>query len=129
MGLESEEKEARPMKNRKRRYIVGGLIAILVLAGIGAGAGIVVATDSDDSQPITGTALERASQVALTHTGQGTVTETEAGDEDGAYEVEVTLDNGRQVDVHLDAGFNVIDSQQDGETAENGDVDTDPDSD
>jgi hypothetical protein len=31
-----------------------------------------------------------------------------------AYEVEVTLDDGSQVDVHLDAGFNVLGDEADG---------------
>jgi hypothetical protein len=43
------------------------------------------------------------------------VTETEVGDEDGYYEVEVTLTGGRQVDVHLDSSFNVTSSQSDAE--------------
>ena len=34
--------------------------------------------------------------------------ETEVGDGEGAYEVEVTRTDGSQVDVHLDKEFNVI---------------------
>jgi HSP20 family molecular chaperone IbpA len=65
-------------------------------------------------EPITGEALERASAAALEYTGGGEVTDTEVGDEEGYYEVEVTLPGGRQVDVHLDASFKVIDSEGDG---------------
>lgn len=108
------------MTSIKRRYIVGTVAAILVLAGIGAGAGMAIAGGGDDSQPITGTALEQASAAALDHTGGGTVTGTEAGDEEGAYEVEVTLDDGSQVDVHLDANFSVINSSPDGAGDEGG---------
>jgi uncharacterized membrane protein YkoI len=64
---------------------------------------------------ITGAALARASQVALGRTGGGRVTDTELGDEEGYYEVEVTRTDGSQVDVHLDRDFNVIDSSQDGD--------------
>ncbi len=71
--------------------------------------------------PITGAALERASAVALDHTGGGQVTETEVGDEDSYYEVEVTLDDGSQVDVQLDREFNVVGADADVE--EPGDVD------
>lgn len=39
--------------------------------------------------------------------------ETEAGDEEGAYEVEVTPPDGSQVDIHLDKGFNVISQADD----------------
>jgi uncharacterized membrane protein YkoI len=58
--------------------------------------------------PITGTALERASQAALDYLGGGRVTGTEVGDEESYYEVEVTLDDGRQVDVQLDEAFDVV---------------------
>jgi hypothetical protein len=65
-------------------------------------------------EPITGEALERASAAALEFTGGGRVTGTEVGDEEGYYEVEVTLSDGSQVDVHLDASFNVINTEGDG---------------
>jgi len=67
-------------------------------------------------EPITGEALKRASAAALEFTGGGEVTETEVGDEEGYYEVEVTLPGGRQVDVHLDASFKVISSEGDGDS-------------
>ena len=41
------------------------------------------------------------------------MTGSEVGDEEGYYEVEVTLDDGSQVDVHLDRSFKVIDSSGD----------------
>ena len=59
-------------------------------------------------QPITGEALEQASAAALAHLGEGRVTDTEVGDEEGYYEVEVTLADGRQVDVHLEENFDVL---------------------
>jgi hypothetical protein len=100
---------------RKRtRWIVGGVAAAVVVAG--AGTGIAVAAGGGDDgpgTPITGPALERASAVAVQEAGGGRVTETEAGDEEGAYEVEVTLSDGKQVDVHLDKDFKVIDSSGD----------------
>jgi uncharacterized membrane protein YkoI len=96
-------------------------IVVVVLAAAAIAAGIAVgASGDDDETPITGTALERASAAALEHTGEGRVTETEAGDEEGAYEVEVTLDDGSQVDVHLDASFNVLGDEADGNESENG---------
>ncbi len=63
--------------------------------------------------PITGMALEQASAAALEYMGEGQVTETEVGDEEGYYEVEITLDDGRQVDVHLDEAFNVLGHEAD----------------
>ena len=102
----------RKLRNR-RVLIVGGSVLALAAGGagvaIGAGGG-----DDGPGQPITGNALDRAKAVALDHTGGGRVHETEARDEEGYYEVGVTLDDGSEVDVHLDRGFNVIDSSGDG---------------
>lgn len=95
----------------------GIVIAIAALAGaVAVGAGAVVATTDDDETetPITGDALERASAAALDHVGEGRVTETEVGDEEGFYEVEVTRDDGSQVDVHLTEDFAVIGAEDDG---------------
>ncbi|MFI1031456.1 hypothetical protein [Streptomyces sp. NPDC020951] len=98
---------------RKGKWIVG---AVLSAALIGSGTGIAVATNGgdDDETPITGPALEKASVAALAYTGGGRVTDTEVGDEEGYYEVEVTLDNGKQADVHLDKDFKVLGSKLDG---------------
>ncbi|NUK92205.1 PepSY domain-containing protein [Streptomyces lunaelactis] len=106
---------------RRGKWIVG---AALSVALVGGGTGIAVATSGgDDSErPITGPPLEKASAAALAHTGGGKVTETEAGDEDGYYEVEVTLDNHKQADVHLDKDFKVI-----GSNADSGDKPNDKD--
>jgi uncharacterized membrane protein YkoI len=87
------------------------LAAALVAVAAAVAAGFAVAGSRDDhEQPITGTALARASETALAETGGGRVTETEVGDEDAYYEVEVTLADGRQVDVHLDRSFAVVSS-------------------
>lgn len=69
---------------------------------------------SEQELPITGTDLDQASAVALQFTGGGRVTETEIGDEESLYEVEITLDDGRQIDVQLDEQFNVVGSEADG---------------
>ena len=58
--------------------------------------------------PITGPDLDRASAAALDFAGEGRVSETEIEDEESYYEVEVTLDNGSEIDVQLDEGFNVV---------------------
>ena len=107
---------------RKRtRWIIGGAAAAVVVAGAGTGIAVAAGGDDDGSEvPITGSALERASAVALEETGGGRVTETEAGDEEGAYEVEVTFDDGRQVDVHLDERFRVLTTAGDSEDDDRG---------
>ena len=95
------------------------LIVVLVVAALVATAGIALAARSsfdDPQQPITGTALARASEAALASTGGGRVTETEVGDEESYYEVEVTLAGGRQVDVQLDKSFAVVSTKADSES-------------
>ena len=54
----------------------------------------------------------------INHSGR--VTQTEAGDEESEYEVEVTLDDGTQVDVQLDADFEVVGTESDDDEDESG---------
>jgi uncharacterized membrane protein YkoI len=98
-----------------KRKILAALAAVVAVAAIGGGAAIATGVTDDNSQPITGEALQKASKAALDYTGGGRVTETEVGDEDSYYEVEVTKDDGSQVDVQLDENFNVVDSMSDNE--------------
>ena len=62
----------------------------------------------------------RAEEAALAETGGGRVTGTEVGDEESYYEVEVTLPDGRQVDVQLDQDFTVVGSESDQEDSDEG---------
>jgi uncharacterized membrane protein YkoI len=100
--------------DRKTKLIAGaGAVAALA---VGTGAGIAAAGGGDDDEaPITGEALDKASAAALEETGEGRVTETEVGDEESYYEVEVTRPDGSQVDVQLDRDFRVVGSEADGE--------------
>ena len=103
------------MRRRTKALIAGGAVAAVVLGG----ASYAVAGGSDDDAtdtPITGSALDKASAAALEHTGEGRVTETEVGDEESYYEVEVTLEDGSQVDVQLDEDFNVVGDEADNES-------------
>jgi uncharacterized membrane protein YkoI len=81
------------------------------------GAGVAYATGSggdDSEQQATGPGIEKAKSVALDHVN-GHVTGTEVGDEEGYYEVEITKDDGSQVDVHLDKDYNVLGTPADHE--------------
>ncbi len=82
--------------------------AALIVGIAGAAAIGMAAAEQDSEVPITGTELSNASTAALQHTGGGRVTETEVGDEESYYEVEVTMDDGTQFDVQLDRQFNVV---------------------
>lgn len=108
---------------QKGRWLAGAAVALVIVAG----GGVAVATGAvgDDDQPLTGTTLDRAVEAALEYTGGGTVTETEVGDDGAAYGVEVLLPDGRQVEVNLDADFNVIGQEDDDDGA--GDDDSDDD--
>src|SRR5688572_25130274 len=104
------------MTKRKKFVIVGASIAALAAggAGVAAATGTVGGEDDDATDtPISGSDLERAEVAALEHTGEGTVSETETGDEESLYEVEITLDDGSQVDVQLDRDFNVVGDEAD----------------
>ncbi len=97
---------------RTNRKIAAAVAAAGALALGGAGVAVAGSGDDDSSDtPITGSALDQASKAALEVTGGGEVTETEVGDEEGAYEVEVTLPDGSQTDVHLDKQFSHLGSE------------------
>ena len=96
------------------------VIATAAIAALAAGGVAFAGASGDDDatdRPIRGQELQRASAAALAHTGGGKVTETEVGDEEGAYEVEVTRADGSQVDVHLDKHFDVLNAVSDHEDA------------
>lgn len=100
--------------------------AVISLATLGAGTGIAVssgAVELDDDKPLTGSTLEKATKAALDHTGGGTVTETESGDDGAAYGVEVLLDDGRQVEVNLDKSFKVTGQEIDDDSSDRPDDD------
>jgi shikimate 5-dehydrogenase len=106
-------------KRLKVALITGGAIAAIG----GGGAAIAAATgaaDDGNGTPITGSALDKASKVALEQTGGGQVTATEIRDEEGYYEVEVKKTDGSEVDVHLDRHFNMIDSSADSGSGDSG---------
>jgi uncharacterized membrane protein YkoI len=96
------------------------IIAIATVGALAAGGTAIAASGGDDDatdRAITGGALEKAEAAALADT-PGRVTETEVGDEESFYEVEVTRPDGSQVDVQLDREFNVVTSKTDTEDDE-----------
>lgn len=95
---------------KKTKLIAGAVAAVAV---IGTATGVGIASGGDDDTPLRGRDYDRASAAALEYVGEGTVTETEVGDDGAAYGVEVRLDDGSQVEVQLDADFNVIGTEGD----------------
>ena len=91
------------MRRTMKAAIVGA--AVVAAAGVTTAAAVAGSDDDATDAPITRVELEKAQDVALAHTHGGGVTETEVGDEESYYEVEVTFPDGRQVDVQLDRDF------------------------
>ena len=102
-----------------KNKLIAAAAAVAVAAG-GVGVAAAAGGDEDEAEgpdvAISGSALDQASAAALDATGEGSVTGTEIGDEESLYEVEVTLDDGSQVDVQLNRDFSVV-----GEEAETSD--------
>jgi uncharacterized membrane protein YkoI len=106
------------MKKRTKVVIVGA--SALALAAGGAGIAGATGGGDDSEAALTGKALDTASAAALQATGGGTVTDTEVGDEESYYEVEVTQADGSQADVQLDRDFNVVGQSADEESPDDG---------
>jgi uncharacterized membrane protein YkoI len=116
------------MRPTTKKIAIGTAIAgAAVIVGVAAGGAATAAdsggTDGSDTV-LSGTALDRASEAALAETGGGVVVDSEA-EEESAYEVEVNLDDGRQIEVHLDANFAVVDSSENEEGDDSGEPDDD----
>ena len=108
---------------RRVRETVVVMAGSVVLVFIGGASDVTAAGGGprdDDEQPISGNALRRAGAAALAATGGGRVSDTEVGDEDGYYAVEVTFDDGAQIDVRLDEYFAVVHSDPAVEEPESG---------
>ena len=105
---------------RKRIALIFAGAAVVTAGTVGGAAALAGGDDDAQDRPIPASELERAKVAALDETGEGTVTETEVDDEESKYEVEVTLDNGSQVDVQLDENFQVVGTEDEGSEDESG---------
>ena len=98
-----------------KTWLVAAAVAMLLL--VGAGVAYATGSGGDDSeQQASGSGIEKAKNVALDYTNGGHVSGTEVGDEEGYYEVEITKDDGSQVDVHLDKDYTVLSTPDDHES-------------
>ena len=101
------------MRRRTKVMIAGTAVAAAVLGGAGSrwpAAPMTTTRETADHGAPPSTRLRAA---ALEHTGGAASPSTEVGDEESYYEVEVTLDDGSQVDVQLDEQFNVVGDEAD----------------
>jgi uncharacterized membrane protein YkoI len=92
----------------RTRWIAAAGLAVAMAGGVAAAS-----AGGDSDQELTGSTRDRAVAAALDATGGGTVLETEVGDDNAAYGVEVRLPDGRQVEVNLDKTFKVIGQEPD----------------
>ncbi|GAA4674997.1 PepSY domain-containing protein [Nocardioides nanhaiensis] len=105
----------------RKRVVVPALAVVAVL---GAGGVAVAATAGPDD--LQGTDRDRAASAALEFAGGGTVTDAETSDDRGtAYEVDVTREDGTEVEVHLDDAYQVVRSDEDRDGRDDDDRDDD----
>jgi hypothetical protein len=99
----------------RRKWIASAAIASIVVI---AGAGIVLGGGTGDTDtPLAGSALDQAKAAALAHTSGGTVVDSEVGDGNAAYSVEIQQADGSVVEVQLDEAFTVIGTEADDDSA------------
>lgn len=94
---------------------IAAAVTVAAALALGGAAWAIAGSGDDDGPGATGPGADKAKAAALAHLGEGTANAVERDDEEGAWEVEVRKSSGGTVDVHLDASFNVLDSEADSE--------------
>jgi uncharacterized membrane protein YkoI len=98
---------------KRRRLVIGG--AVLALAAGGVGAAVAAGGGEEASEQVSGPAADRAREAALAH-HPGTANAVERdGENGGTWEVEITGEDGKTVDVRLDENYKVLVVEGDGE--------------
>ncbi len=94
----------------KKLYILTlAALVFLGVVGVAQAVNLSSITETRETEDtIAGDAHTAALHAALLYTQGGRVTDTEVDDEESYYEVEVTLDNGDEVDVQLNEEFEVV---------------------
>ena len=102
-----------------RKYIaVGG--AVLALSAAGVGVAVAGGESGDAKEQVSGPAADKARAAALAE-HPGTANSVERDSENGAtWEVEITGNDGKTVDVRLDQNYKVVTIEGDHEDAGGG---------
>lgn len=109
-------------KLRRKRVIIPAVAALAVL---GVGTTVWTSTASDD---LDGSERDRVAAAATEAAGGGTAVDVEASDDRGAaYEVEVRLDDGTEVDIELDEDLDEVSRDEDDRDDDEDDRDGDRD--
>lgn len=100
--------------NHKTKIGIGVAAGVLVLSGGAIGIASAVSNDSD---AVSGTTADhaRAAAVQAVPGGKAGAVEAETNEGAAAYGVTVTKLDGSAVEVHLDQGFHVLDTQAPGQ--------------
>jgi uncharacterized membrane protein YkoI len=105
---------------KKKTIWISAAAAVVALGA--AGIGVAVADPFDGDDRLSGQTLKKASAAALAEVGDGTVEDASASDDlDHAYEVEVRLSDGTEVDVALDDNYDVVWTDRSGDSRNNSD--------
>lgn len=100
--------------NISRKHIaVGGLV--LALSAGGVGAAVAAGGGEDAKEQVSGPAADKAREAALdAHPGTANAVERDS-ENGGTWEVEITGNDGKTVDVRLDENYKVLVVEGDGE--------------
>ena len=105
------------MKMNRKHIAVGA--AVLALSAGGVGVAVAGDESEEAKEQASGPAGDRARAAALAH-HPGTANAVERDSENGGtWEVEITGENGRTVDVRLDESYKVLMVEGDGNESEN----------
>ena len=104
------------MKMNRKHIAVGGLVVALSAAGVGAA--VAAGGGEEANEQVSGPAADHARSAALA-AHPGTANAVERDSEHGAtWEVEITGNDGKTVDVRLDENYKLVvvegDGQEDG---------------
>jgi hypothetical protein len=99
-----------------RLITIAATVTVAAALALGGAAWAIAGSGDDDGPGATGPQADRAKAAALAHLGGGTANAVEQGDEESAWEVEVTKSGGGTVDVQLDANFEVVGVEGDSES-------------
>jgi uncharacterized membrane protein YkoI len=94
------------MKMQRKHIVIGG--AALALSVGGVGAAVAAGGDEDAREQVSGPGADKARAAALAAhpgTANGVERDSENG---GTWEVEITGNDGRTVDVRLDENYKVV---------------------
>ena len=100
------------MKIHRKYIAVGG--AVLALSAAGVGVAVAGGESGDAKEQVSGPAADNARAAALAE-HPGTANSVERDSENGAtWEVEITGNDGKTVDVRLDQNYKVVTVEGDG---------------